>query len=166
MAVQIANIIFVIAVCRYLIVKLLCESSTALLLFTEKFLFSSLRGRNDVVFAAASSLRLGRRSGDSRRGGTPRHHSFRPRLGRNLHAGPFLFAVLNPWLMFCWDSSLLFGFMELHSVVLLVPLLKFELPKCLNKVSVEGNALSLSIGFWILGFHYASWIDRTFTLNG
>jgi hypothetical protein len=40
----------------------------------------------DVVLASASALGLGGGLGHPRRGGVPRHHPLRPRLGRDLHA--------------------------------------------------------------------------------
>jgi hypothetical protein len=52
----------------------------------------------DVVPAAASALGMGGGPGHPRRGGAPRHHPLRPRLGRDLHAGtrPTL-APANRW---------------------------------------------------------------------
>jgi hypothetical protein len=45
------------------------------------------RGVEDVVPAAASALGMDGGPGHPRRGGAPRHHPLRPRLGRDLHAG-------------------------------------------------------------------------------
>jgi len=41
----------------------------------------------DVVPVASLALWMGRRSSNPRRRGASRRHPFRPRLGRNLHAG-------------------------------------------------------------------------------
>lgn len=52
-------------------------------------------GDRDVVLATALAFRLGRRSGDPRRGRTSRGYSVRPWLGRNLYAGKTLVSPIS-----------------------------------------------------------------------